>query len=457
MKITSVKTRLATWMPRTLLGRSLLGVGVGLVILLFVAGFVVFSVWVEDKFPSDDPKRSLIPGLQKLVTKPVVGAVSRGVEQYIRRKIESRYMDTGLSLEETIARFLDEKTDIEKRRIYAYRLARAGTPEAMAALSSVFQTAGPEHKAFMLQLIGSTRNPAVKDWLWQWLTDTDIRVVMAAIRGLSMMGGTDVTEKLVALLRDSKQPDQLRIEAALGLGNVGTPEAAEMLTKALLETMETEVGVQILDALGRFPFETVEGTFKQFLSAPGVPAEKRVVAVEALAYSSVGAVPFLLGFAENDADADVRASAAWAISTHGRYRDIAPMLTDMVEAEPDEDVRRRLYEALLPQSGIPAERLLPSVLDEEDIAARVAGFNALANAASQISSETFTATFDQQIVPELLQIAMADNSVNIRMRAVFALRRAQTDASQAALAEIAKHCSNSQIAEAARHGLKKGN
>jgi HEAT repeat protein len=182
-----------------------------------------------------------------------------------------------------------------------------------------------------------------------------------------------------------------------------------------------------------------------------------VVAVEALAYSSVGAVPFLLGFAENDADADVRASAAWAISTHGRYRDIAPMLTDMVEAEPDEDVRRRLYEALLPQLGIPAERLLPSVLEEEDIAARVAGFNALANAASQGAPETFTATFDQQIVPELLEIAMADNSVNIRMRAVFALRRAQTDAAQAALAEIAKHCSNSQIAEAARHGLKKGN
>jgi HEAT repeat protein len=221
--------------------------------------------------------------------------------------------------------------------------------------------------------------------------------------------------------------------------------------------METEVGAQILDALGRFPFETVAGTFRQFLSAPGVPPEKRVVALEALAYSSAGAVPFLLGFAEGDADADVRASAAWAISTHGRYRDIAPMLTDMVEAEPDEDVRRRLYEALLPQSGIPAERLLPGVLEEEDIAARVAGFNALASAVTQGSSETFAATFDLQIVPELLQIALSDNSVNIRMRAVFALRRAQTDAAQAALAEIASHASNTQIAEAARHGLKTRN
>jgi HEAT repeat protein len=455
MKITGIKARFLKWVPRTLLGRSLLGVGVGLIILLFVAGFVVFSVWVEDKFPSDDPKRSLAPKLQKFITKPVVNSVSRGVEQYIRRKIESRYMNTGLSLEETIARFLDERIDITQRRMYAYRLARESTPEAMAALLKVFQTVGADHKAFMLQLIGSTGNPAVKDWFWQWLTDADERVVMAAIRGLSTIGGRDVLEKMEALLQDPRQPDQIRIEAALGLGTLATPEAADVLSKAFMKSKETELGLQILNALGHFPFETVEGAFQQVLSSAGTPPETRVVAAEALAYSSQSAVPFLLEFAQNDADADVRASAAWAISTHGRYRDLAPMLADMVEAEPDEDVRRRLYEALLPQSGIPAERLLSSVLEEEDIAARVAGFNALASAVTQTSSGQFALTFDQQIVPELLEIVMADNSVNIRMRAVFALRRAQTDAAQAALAEIAKHCSNSQIAEAARHGLKK--
>ena len=204
MKITGIKARFSKWLPRTLLGRSLLGVGVGLVILLFVAGFVVFSVWIEDNFPSDDPKRSLIPGLQKIITKPIVNAISHRVERYVRSRIESRYMNTGLTLEETIARFLDERIDIEQRRIYAYRLARAGTPEAMAALFKVFQTAGPEHKAFMLQLIGSTGNPAVKDWVWQFLTDGDERVVMAAIRGLSAIGGRDVSVKLGSLLGDSQ-------------------------------------------------------------------------------------------------------------------------------------------------------------------------------------------------------------------------------------------------------------
>jgi HEAT repeat protein len=456
MKITAIKARLSKWLPRTLLGRSLLGVGVGLMALLFAAGFVFFSVWIEDNFPSDDPKRSLIPGLQRIFTKPIVNAISHRVERYVRSRIESRYMNTGLTLEETIARFLDERIDIEQRRIYAYRLARAGTPEAMAALFKVFQTAGPEHKAFMIQLIGSTGNPAVKDWLWQFLTDGDERVVMAAIRGLSAIGGRDVSEKLVSLLKDSHQPDQIRIEAALGLGTIGTPEAADVLAKALMETKETELGMQILNALGHFPFEIVAVTFEQLLSATKVSSETRVVAVEALANSSRSAVPFLLGFAQDDEDADVRASAAWAVSIHGRYRGLAPVLTDMVEREPDADVRRRLYEALLPQSEIPAERLFPSVLEEDDIAARVAGFNALANAVAQGSSETFAATFDRQIVPELLQIATSENSVNIRMRAVFALRGAQTDAAQVALSEIA-NTSNPQVAEAARHGLRTGN
>jgi hypothetical protein len=230
MKITDIKARLSKWLPRTLLGRSLLGVGVGLMILLFAVGFVVFSVWVEDNFPSDDPKRSLIPGVQKFITKPVVSVVSRGVERYIRSRIEARYMNPGLSLEEIIARFLDERIDIEQRRTYAYRLARAGTPEAMEALFKVFQTVGPEHKAFMIQLIGSTGNPAVKDWLWQFLTDTDERVVMAAIRGLSTIGGRDVFEKMGSLLQDSRQPDRIRIEAALGLGTLETPEAADVLS-----------------------------------------------------------------------------------------------------------------------------------------------------------------------------------------------------------------------------------
>jgi HEAT repeat protein len=148
----------------------------------------------------------------------------------------------------------------------------------------------------------------------------------------------------------------------------------------------------------------------------------------------------------------VRAAAAWAISAHSTVRDIGPALAGLAERETDADVRRRLYEALLSQAGIPAERLLPIVQAENDLAARVAGFNAIGGAANQQLSSAIATAFDEKIVPELVQIATTPNSLNIQMRAVFALRRARTTAAQAALASIASSAPP-QVATAARNGL----
>ena len=453
MKTIEEYFRFSKWLRTTLWGRWLFGVGIGLTILLFAAGLIVFSVWIEGRFPSDEPNQSLIPGLQRVLTKPIVNAVSHQVGRYIRNRMEAPYMNTGFTLEETITRFLDENVDMEERRIYAYRLAREGTAQAMAALAKVFGTAQPEDRAFMAQLIGSTRNPGAKELLWSLLDDADQKVVLAALRGLSTVGGADVSSKLGMLLADSGQPESIRIEAARGLGDMGTPAERDVLIRVLVKEKETDVGMEILNSLGRFSFPMVANTFEQYLSAPETPWPMRVAAVEALAQSSKEVVPFLLGAAANDMDPDVRGSAAWAISVHGAYGQLGPTLTDLAEQEMDADVRRRLYEALLPQSGIPADRLLPKILGEDDIAARVAGFNVLGSAVRRSASAAVTTSFDQQIVPELLQIATSDNSLNIRMRAVFALRQAQTAAAQVALAEIA-NTPTPQIATAARHGLQ---
>ena len=77
---------------------------------------------------------------------------------------------------------------------------------------------------------------------------------------------------------------------------------------------EDDIATQILNSLGKFPFSQVSDLFRQYLAAPDVPDEMRVTAVEALAYSNEEAVPFLLELAGNDGGAEVRASAAWAIS-----------------------------------------------------------------------------------------------------------------------------------------------
>jgi hypothetical protein len=53
-------------------------------------------------------------------------------------------------------------------------------------------------------------------------------------------------------------------------------------------------------------------------------------------------------------------------------------------------------------------------------------------------------------VPELLQIALEENSLNVRLRAVFALRRAETTGARTALAQISQ-VPEPRVASAASH------
>lgn len=397
-----------------------------------------------------------MPAAQRAITKPVVNALSHQMDRYVRKRAERLFMVTGLSLDETIARFMDDRLPLFQRRLYAYRLARIGSPDCISALLKVLKTAPPEDKAFMVQLIGSTGNPAAKDWLWPMLDDSDQRVVLAAIRGLSAIGGDEVTTRIASILNNPEASNPLRIEAALGLGTMDTAQARAALNEALAQMPASDLAIQILKSLGQSDFRDVAATFNQFLAAPATPAPLRVAAVEALATSSPDAVPFLLSLAGSDDNSEVRASAAWAVSSHETVKDLAPTIAALLERESSPDVRRRLYEALLPQDSVPAERLLPVALAEDDIAARVAGFNATARALAQQPDSSVAETFNQQIVPELLQIATSPNSLNIQMRAVFALRRAQTSAAQAALTQISQFA-QPKVAAAARNGLRSPN
>src|SRR6185295_11247574 len=176
--------------------RLLRALSLGLGLIVAAGGFAALSVWVESRFPSDDPKRALLPAAQRIVTKPVVNVLNRQAEAYLRRRAEARYLNTGLTFEQTLARFLDDRIDITERRMLAFRLAREGSSECLKALLKVLQSASPENKAFIAQLIGNTGNPAAKASLWFLLEDPNERVVMATIRGLSLIGGDDVVTRI---------------------------------------------------------------------------------------------------------------------------------------------------------------------------------------------------------------------------------------------------------------------
>ncbi len=277
-----------------------------------------------------------------------------------------------------------------------------------------------------------------------------------AVRALAVIGGEANTDSLNAMISNTALPKPLRLEATLAMGIIGTPRARESLVAAFRVFPEPEDHEQILGALGQFPFAQIEGTWKQILGDPNTPDEVRVAAVDALAGSSSDALPFLKTMAASDRDPQVREMSAWAISALPDGADnelLGPDLARMAAVEPDADVRRRLYEALPAQVTNPAESLLPVIQSETDYAARVAGFNALADTVKRGASSGLSAKFDKEIVPELTEIAVSNQTLDVKTRAVFALRRGNTPAARQALQTLSQ-TPNQKIAQAARHGLQ---
>lgn len=275
----------------------------------------------------------------------------------------------------------------------------------------------------------------------------------AAIAGLAAIGGDESVAELAAILHDADRTDEQRLLAAQALGQIDTAKACDALLAALPAFPEPDVQAQIFEILGHFPFAQIEPVWKQTLEAPDTPSALRAAVAGALAYSSRDAVPFLWQLAALHGDSGVREMAAWALAMHGPDGVAGPALAELARNEPEADVRRRLYEALPCQAQNPAASLLPDILAESDLAARVAGFNALGDAVRRDPESLLTETFNTQIVPELTRIALAPESVNIRMRAVFALRRAETAATFEALTTITT-TSTRAIAQAALNGLR---
>lgn len=275
---------------------------------------------------------------------------------------------------------------------------------------------------------------------------------LAGIRGLAAIGGDANTERLASMVHDSSLPQTKRLAAAMGLGTIGTTQAGDYLIAAFSEFSDPEIHAQLLDTLGQFPFPQIEDMWTEYLEAPDTPALLRSAAVEALANSSQEAAPFLLKTVRSDLDPNVREGAAWALSAHGAKGEFGLDLADLARSEPEADVRRRIYEALPAQAENPAASILTVIQSETDTAARVAGFNALGDAVRRATTGTVAGLFDVQIVPELTQIALSSESLNIRMRAVFALRRAGTPAALRALGRISS-TETPPIAQAALNGL----
>jgi HEAT repeat protein len=158
----------------------------------------------------------------------------------------------------------------------------------------------------------------------------------------------------------------------------------------------------------------------------------------------------------SDANPELRAAAAWALSATETHQDLTPQLIALLKQEADPEVRVRLYEALGAQDKMDKPAVLALARAETNPAARQAGFGLLADACRADPTPDLVTFFDTTAVPELKATALSDKDRQSRLSAVLTLRRARTELSANALQEIASKSDDQKIVETAQAALNRG-
>ncbi len=96
------------------------------------------------------PRRRCSPACGGPGTKPIIDSLNQEIERRIRSRTQAtRLDDRALAKGEDLRAFSTSGRSLSERRMHAYGVAAEGTPEAIAALLAVLETAPPEDKAFI--------------------------------------------------------------------------------------------------------------------------------------------------------------------------------------------------------------------------------------------------------------------------------------------------------------------
>lgn len=267
----------------------------------------------------------------------------------------------------------DAALPLRERRRAARALATSAAPEALEALREVLQEGPPELRAVIAEGLGLCPNPEARTLLETLTESPDEAAARGATRGWGAVGTPEAAQVLSGLLQASDRPEAVRTEAALALGEMpGVGAAYVALTNAAWQVKSPAVLAAALEGLGHRPISETQPFFLEYLADPLVSADMRVAAVESIGNAPDDPSSLLLEYAM-DADPDVRAGAAWALSTTETPGDQGPALLELLRTEAEPDVRLRLYEALGNQARLDAAAVLQLVQQEPRTEVRIAG------------------------------------------------------------------------------------
>ena len=178
-----------------------------------------------------------------------------------------------------------------------------------------------------------------------------------------------------------------------------------------------------------------------------------MAALEALCNAEGDTTSLLLKYA-GDANAEVRAGAAWALSSVESTAEISPQLIELLRKEPEPDVRWRLYQAVASQKTFDLAPVLELARQETEPEVRLAALNAWAAGCQLAGTPEAVTQFDQSAVAELKRVAISGESAYNRLSAVMCLQRAGTPGSVSALESIAQEATDARVIEAAKNAAK---
>ena len=336
---------------------------------------------------------------------------------------------------------------MSERKAAIQALAKLGTAEAIAALKEALTGGSDELRVAVAEGLGECTSPECAAMLLGLLKDPNEAIVQAAIRGLAQLGSPEAVTALTQLLNDPLRSSDIRSEAVTGLGNVNGAGAMQALAQAAMTLGDEDLVTQVLNAIGGRDFSETQSFFRQYMGS-AVSSDLRVAAIESLWQAKGDPTAFLVGYI-SDSDAEVRASAAWAISATDATGNVGPQLLASLQNEQDPDVRRRLYQALANQESFDPSTTLALIQRENDPAARIAGMDLLASSLRNNPTPEVQSYFDQTAAPALKNAALTGETSQERMAAVIALVRASTPSAMSALQDLAQQATDSRVKDSA--------
>jgi HEAT repeat protein len=346
--------------------------------------------------------------------------------------------DTSLSVTLLIEQMNDATRALSDRRTAGWNLARDGSPEAFAALEAALSEGPAYLRATIAEALGRFQHPQAGPLLRKLLHDGDAVVARGAVRGLAASDDAKALPLLADVLEDSERPVSVRAEAAVHLAELNVQGGAEILLETFhsLSSEDPDLTEALLEGLGTQSFEEIEDLYTELMES-STDGEIRATAVESLSESSAEAVPFLLRVARGDDDPEVRAAAARSVGAIESLGAVTADLVSFLDTEQDAEVRRNLYDAIASQGEATAGEIMALAEEETDPEVRLKAYSSVARLLTSSSLSGDARQFDQTVVPELLDIALADSQLDRRVDALNALMIAKTAGAENALRDVA--------------------